>query len=454
MLGLVIAGLVVAWVGYMIVKKYYPQTILVAASIMLLAAAAIIGAKGGILAAKQSTGSMWLDIFHTFKVISSSRVAGLGLTIMSIAGFAAYMDYVGASKSLFAIVGTPLKKIKSPYVLLVLAFFVTQFLVLFIPSHAGLGLLLMVTMYPILVRSGVSKMSAVGVIACCQFIDVGPGSGNAILAANTAGIEPAVYFVKHQLPIYLPITIAVAITHYFSQKWWDKKEGFVVGQVEDLPELKEESACPPLVYAILPILPMIFILGFSPIFKSPIKMDVVTAMFLSTLISMTFEYFRTFNIKEVFGSLKYFYEGMGKNFASVISLIVAGEMFAAGLLKIGAVDTLIQMAQNAGLGATLMILVVCFVIALSAFLMGSGNAAFFSFAALAPKIAAHLKIDVLNLLVPMQIMTSFGRVVSPITAAIIGIAGIAGVSPVQVVKRTAIPMAVAAIVNSLFVILG
>ena len=77
-----------------------------------------------------------------------------------------------------------------------------------------------------------------------------------------------------------------------------------------------------------------------------------------------------------------------------------------------------------------------------------------SFAALAPKIATYLKIDVITLILPMQIMTSFGRVVSPITAAIIGIAGIAGVSPVQVVKRTAIPMLVAAIVNSLFVIMG
>ena len=378
MLGLIVAGLVVVWVGYMIVKKYYPQTILVVASMLLLLAALIINVKGGILPAKEATGSALLDLFHVFKVISSSRVAGLGLTIMSIAGFASYMDYVGASRALFGLVGAPLKKIKSPYVLLVLAFLVTQFLVLFIPSHAGLGLLLMVTMYPILIRSGVSKMSAVGVIACCQFIDIGPGSGNAILAATTSGLEPAVFFIKHQLPIYLPITIAVAIAHYFVQQWWDKKEGFVSGGENSESEANSETECPPLIYAVLPILPMIFILGFSPIFKSSIKMDVVTAMFLSTVISMVFEGIRTLNIKEVFGSLKYFYEGMGKNFASVISLIIAGEMFALGLLKIGAVDTLIQSAQNAGLGAKSMILVVCYVIALSAFLMGSGNAAFFS----------------------------------------------------------------------------
>lgn len=53
----------------------------------------------------------------------------------------------------------------------------------------------------------------------------------------------------------------------------------------------------------------------------------------------------------------------------------------------------------------------------------------------------------ITLILPMQIMTSFGRTVSPITAAIVAIAGIANVSPFQIVKRTAIPMAIAATVN-------
>lgn len=72
---------------------------------------------------------------------------------------------------------------------------------------------------------------------------------------------------------------------------------------------------------------------------------------------MVFEYCRTRNLREVFESLRYFYQGMGKNFAAVVSLIVAGEIFANGLLRIGAVDALIGGAQNAGLGARPLILV-------------------------------------------------------------------------------------------------
>lgn len=451
-MGIVIAALVIIWVIYMIIKKYLPQAILLMAGIVLLLAAYFIGSSP-ILAAKESSGSAFLDIFHTIHILLKSRVAGLGLTIMSIAGFAKYMEYIGASKSLFAVVAAPLKLIKSPYTLLVFGFYVSQFLVLFIPSHAGLGLLLMVTMYPILIRAGVSKLSALGVIGCAQYMDVGPGSGNAILAATICKLDPAVYFVNHQLPIFLTTTLILGAVHYFAQKWWDKKEGFT-GDGDSIDLVTEDESRPPLSYAILPIIPMLFILGFSPLFKSSIKMEVVTAMFLSTFISMTFEYFRTRDIRTTLHSLKHLFDGMGNSFATVITLIVSGEVFAAGLTKIGAVDAMTSGAQSLGLGINALIILFCIVIAGCAFLMGSGNAAFFSFAALAPKIAAAMKIDVITLLLPMQIMTSFGRVVSPITAAIVAIAGVADVSPVQVVKRTAIPMGVAALINVAFIFIN
>lgn len=446
---IVITLLVVAWVIFMILKKFYPQAVLLIAGMVLLVFACILG-HGPLLEGKQSSGSAFLDVFNTISVLLSSRVAGLGLMIMSIAGFAKYMEYIGASKSLFALVATPIKYIKSPYVLLVFSFFISQFLVLFIPSHAGLGLLLMVMLYPILIRAGVSKLSALGVIGCAQYMDVGPGSGNAILAANVCKMEPAVYFVDYQLPIFITTTLILGVTHFFVQKWWDKKEGFS-GQEEFVEESGADENRPPLIYAVLPIIPMVLILGFSPLFHSKVKMDVVTAMFLSTFISMIFEYVRTKDYRTVLKSLQNLYDGMGQSFATVVSLIVAGEVFAAGLTKIGAVDFMTNGAQNLGLGIELLIILFCLVIAGCAFLMGSGNAAFFSFAALAPKIASSLHIDVIMLVLPMQIMTSFGRVVSPITAAIVAIAGVAGVSPVQVVKRTAIPMAVAAIVNIVFI---
>jgi DcuC family C4-dicarboxylate transporter len=51
------------------------------------------------------------------------------------------------------------------------------------------------------------------------------------------------------------------------------------------------------------------------------------------------------------------------------------------------------------------------------------------------------------MLLPMQFGSSIARSVSPITAVIVAVSGIANLSPVEVVKRTAIPMAGAMAVN-------
>ena len=87
-----------------------------------------------------------------------------------------------------------------------------------------------------------------------------------------------------------------------------------------------------------------------------------------------------------------------------------------------------------------MILVMTAIIVVSSILMGSGNAPFFAFAALAPAVAASVGLNPIVMLMPMQLSAGIARSVSPITAVIVAVPGISGVSPFEVVKRTAIPM--------------
>ena len=131
---------------------------------------------------------------------------------------------------------------------------------------------------------------------------------------------------------------------------------------------------------------------------------------------------------------------MAKQFAVVVTLIVAGETFAHGLTMIGAVDALIHGAESVGLSKTPMILVMSFIIMACTLVMGSGNAPFFSFAALAPEVARKMGFESVNLLLPMQLTASVTRSVSPITAVVVAVCGISNVSPFEVVKRTSIPM--------------
>lgn len=449
MLGLVIAIVVTVWVGVLVFKNYKAQAILFLGGIILMAAALILG-TGPVIAAKQSTGFIWFDIFEFIKQTFSSRAASLGLMIMAVAGFAKYMDHIGASKVLVFLAAKPLAKLKAPYVVMALTYVLGQFLALFIPSASGLGVLLMVTMYPVLVGLGVSKLSAVAVIGTTQCLDIGPGSGNSVLSATNAGMDIATYFVNYQIPVGLCVVVTIAILHYAVQKYYDKQEGHVHDASESSAVASNAMEnLPPKIYALLPIIPLVLILTFSQLAIKTVKMDVITAMLICTMVAMLFEYIRKQDAKEVFASLQVFFDGMGVQFATVITLIVAGEAFANGLMAIGAIETIISGAQSAGFGGEVMIIVMTMVIAVSAVVMGSGNAPFFAFAALAPTVAAKMGISAVAMLLPMQFAASIARSVSPITAVIVAVSGIANVSPFQVVKRTLIPMTGAMIMNLL-----
>ena len=444
-MALLIALLVTVTVGVLVFKNYKAQAVLFLGGMILMAAAIVLG-TGEILPVNKSTGFQWFDIFEFIRNTFSSTTAGLGLMIMAVAGFARYMDEIGASRALVRIAVKPLGKLHSPYLVMSATYVLGQFLALFIPSASGLGVLLMVTVFPILISLGVSRLSAVAVIGTTQSLDIGPASGNSVLSAKNSGMDITTYFVDHQIPVALCVLATVAVLHFVVQRWFDQRTGHVV-EKSDLVAEDDKNDVVPLIYALLPIIPMALILTFSKMAVASIKMDVITAMLISIMIGMIFEYVRHRDAKKVMSSIQVFFDGMGVQFATVITLIVAGQMFAEGLIKIGAISAMIEAGQSLGLGATAMILVMTAIIAVSAIIMGSGNAPFFAFAALVPTVASQMSINAVQMLLPMQFAASIARSVSPITAVIVAVSGIAKVSPFDVVKRTAVPMAGAMLAN-------
>lgn len=401
---------------------------------------------GKILPVKEATGLVFFDAFEFIKKTLSSRAAGLGLNIMAVGGFARYMDHVGASKVLVRIAIKPLEKLHAPYLVMAAAWVIGMFLGLFINSASGLAMLLMVTMFPILISLGVSRLSACAVIATTLCMDWSPGDTGSILSATTAGLDITTYWTKYQVPVALSVMAVVAILHYFTQQWFDKREGHVVQKTASA-ATKTEEVLPPTVYAILPTIPLFLILAFSDLWISWIKMDIIKAMLISVFITMVFEYFRHRDGKKVFSDLQSFFDGLGLQMANVVTLIVAGETFAKGLQTVGAIDTIINSAQASGFSGAGMIIVMVAIIGVSSIVMGSGNAPFFAFAALTPTVAAKMGIAPVLMLMPMHFAASIARSVSPITAVIVVTSGMGNVSPFDLVKRTAIPMAGAFVVN-------
>lgn len=441
-MGIVLSLIVTFWAGYLIVKKFKPQPVLFVAGIVLMLAAVGFG-LGTILPAKDSTGSMLIDAFEFIKKTFSSRAGGLGLNIMAVGGFARYMDHIGASKALVRLTIRPLLALRSPYVVLAGTWVLGMFLGLAINSASGLAMLLMVTAFPILVGLGVSRVSAVAAIATTLCLDWSPSDTGTILAATTAGIDPVNYWVQYQVPIAKWVIPVVAVLHFVTQRWMDKRDGHVVKATPiEAPVNKDgqAEALPPLFYAILPIIPLALILIFSDLWIASIKMDIIKAMFIGLAISMLIEFVRLRDGKKVMGDVQVFFDGLGMQMANVITLIVAGETFAKGLQSIGTIDAIINAAHGSGYGAVAMILVMIAIIAVCSVIMGSGNAPFFAFAAMTPEVASKMAVPAVVMLLPMHLAASSARAMSPITAVIVVSSSMGGVSPFDVVKRTAIPM--------------
>lgn len=444
-MNIIISVIVILWIGTLVFKRYKAQAVLFIGGMVLLALAYLMG-YGTILGAKQQTGNFIFDIYELIRILFSERAAKLGLNIMAVAGFARYMDHIGASRALVTLTIKPLKKLKSPYLVLSACWVVGMIIGLAINSASGLAMLLMVTMYPVLIALGVSKLSATAAIATTLCLDWSPSDTGTIFAAELAGIDPVTYWHSYQVPVALWVFPVVAILHYVVQKYMDKRDAHIVVAQDAVvheekmtnEDLKEVKA--PLYYAILPIIPLALILSFSSLWISWIKMNIIMAMLIGTTVGMIFQYLRTFDGKSTLADLQVYFDGMGRQMANVVSLIVAGELFAKGLMAIGTIDALINWAKTSGFGGIGITLVMVSIIGISSIVMGSGNAPFFAFANLVPSIAASTGVSAALMILPMHFIASAFRTISPITAVIVVAAGMAGISPFDLVKRTAIPM--------------
>jgi DcuC family C4-dicarboxylate transporter len=448
-MALVISALVTFWVAYLIYKRYKPHVVLVIGGFILMYIAVLMG-YGTILAPKASTGTLLFDTFEFMHKTLSSRAAALGLNIMCVGAFARYMDKIGASRALVRLTIKPLLKLKSPYLVLSCSWILGLLIGLCINSASGLAMLLMVTVFPILLGLGVSRIAATAAVASTLCFDWSPSDTGTILSAETAGLNPVIYWTDYQVPIVIVAFFVVGVLFYFTEKIMDKRDGHIVKPIDvDSNEVKsvhpEDNA--PLWYAILPVIPLALILAFSPLWITWIKVNIINAMFIGLTVGMICEYIRKRDLKVVCGDVQSFFDGMGMQMANVVTLIVAGQVFAQGLMSMGVINTLIKSSQSAGFSPMLMMVVMVAIISVSSIVMGSGNAPFFAFAALTPAVAHASGVAPVLFLLPMHFAASIARTCSPITAVIVVSAGIGNVSPFDLVKRTAIPMAGAMIVN-------
>jgi len=443
-MGPIIAVIFTIITGWLLLKKYNPHSVLLVSGLSMLTISMFL--EYNLPDLKNPTGLSGFDLFRYIKESFSKTNAGVGLMIMAIGGFVAYIDKIGASNTLVNLAMRPLKLFKNkPYIAASLVIPLGQVLFVAIPSAAGLSLLLMASLFPILVRLGVSRLSAVSVITATTAFGIGPASAITASATQIADVDTIVFFIKNQIPMVIPLSISMMVTYYFVNRYFDKKQVINTDEIVN----EDTKLNVPLIYAVIPVLPIILLLVFSKIFNAfdpPITLDTTTAMFISLFIGLLFELVRTRNIKAVLTSLNTFWNGMGNIFKTVVTLIITADIFAKGLISLGFIDGLINASQSLGFGVVGIGVIMTVMIFLASMLMGSGNASFFAFGPLVPKITKSLGAETSTLILPMQFSASMGRTVSPVAGVIIATAEIAKVSTLAIVKRNLIPLGIALVI--------
>ncbi|ENY3653711.1 C4-dicarboxylate transporter DcuC, partial [Campylobacter jejuni] len=285
--------LAVIVVAYYILKKYNPIFVFFLSGIILLIFAFYITGTPIQKAPSREHASflnVLLDSYAFITATFKSQLSGVGLIIMSVAGFAAYMKHINASAKLAFLANKPLGKIKNKYLILSGTFVVGMALKIVISSYAGLLLLLLACIYPVLISLKIRPITAVCVLSLIA-LDYGPKDGNSINMADMVGQSDNVVglFLNYQIYSVIAYVVVIAILIPFYFAWIDKrdKEKGVLNDEVEIPQIIDPKC--PTFYILFPWLPVVFL--FTAYFFT-IKLDVVTANFVSISLVFLVEFAR------------------------------------------------------------------------------------------------------------------------------------------------------------------
>ncbi|BDH46708.1 anaerobic C4-dicarboxylate transporter DcuC [Salmonella enterica subsp. enterica serovar Choleraesuis] len=436
---LAIGLVVIIGVARYIIKGCSATGVLFTGGLLLLIISALMGHK--ILPDSATpTGYRATDILEYVKILLMDRGGDLGMLIMMLCGFATYMTHIGANDMVVKLASRPLQYINSPYLLMVVAYFLACLMSLAVSSATGLGVLLMGTLFPVMVNVGISRGAAAAICASPAAIILAPTSGDVVLAAKASGMPLIDFAFKTTLPISIAAIVCMAVAHFFWQRYLDNKE-HISHEMLDVAEIKTTA---PAFYAILPFTPIIGVLVFDG--KWGPQLHIITILVLCILIAALIEFVRGFDTKRVFTGLDACYRGMADAFCGVVILLVAAGVFAQGLNAIGFIQSLISIATSFGSASIILMLVLVVLTMLAAVTTGSGNAPFYAFVELIPKLSQHSGVNSAYLAIPMLQASNLGRTLSPVSGVVVAVAGMAKISPFEVVKRTSVPVLVGLIV--------
>jgi DcuC family C4-dicarboxylate transporter len=470
----VIAVVAVGLIVFMLLKKMDITISMFLIGLALMYIAVFVMGNDISLKGFETTGALWLDPFKALVEQFKSMMTSSGFIILILGGYAAYMSSIGANQVTVSVLTKPIMKIKSVYILVPVIFLLGNMLSLVIPSASNLAIILLATLYPVMIKAGMTPLTAAGVIATTATIIPTPlGSDNVAIAAELAatqewaGLTVSDYVFRYHAIISLPTLLIIAVVHYFWQKHMDKRlknsdieeSDALIENSKKIPDEPDVKGFMRFAYFLLPLLPIVLMIVVFILAKVGININigVEVVSVISFFIAMLFEMIRNKIVKKGLDGTGEFFKGMG-GAMPIVALLVAATVFVVGLKSIGLITELQNIMSNMqgnGLGFILPLIMVIFT-ALIVLLSGSGTSLFFAMVPLMVPLAGAAGISVMALSVPMGLAGNLLRAVSPVAAVVMIVAGTVKRPPLEIVKRTSVPMIVGTVfmfVFSMFVFL-
>ncbi len=393
-----------------------------------------------------------LVIINEFK----SSLNSAGFIIMILGGYTSYMSAIGANEVTVNTLIKPIKKIRSVYILVPVVFLIGNMLSLVMPSASNLAIVLLATLYPVLRQTGMSPLTIGAVIATTATVMPTPlGGDNVAIATELAkypeflGLTVSDYVLKYHAIVSIPTLIIMAIAHFFWQKYMDKKTAsqhkkeLELEVAKDINEIKGGKLYR-FVYTLLPIFPILLLISIYLLdifIGSTVNIGVELAAVFSFVVAIICEAVNKKSVAEAVNKTESFFKGMGSSM-SIVALLVAATVYVSGLKSIGLISTLqttMLEIKGSGLGFVLPLILVGLTI-LIVILSGSGTALFYALVPLMMPLATAAGISALAVTIPMALAGNIIRAVSPVAAVVVIVSGTVKINPLELVKRTSIPM--------------
>ena len=373
---------------------------------------------------------------------SSMTKGSLIMAICSSMGFAYIAAFTKCDRSLVHYLAAPIRGLG--VFLLPVCTAVTFMINIAIPSAAGCSAAVGSTLIPVMLRAGIKPAAAAAaVFGGTMGSLLSPGSAHNPFIANMAGMDMMDFIAYHT-----PWSIGVGVISAVGLLVWCFVLGDHKGDKNATAEVKvvdDGFKANPLM-AFLTLVP-ILILVVGNVWVPAMKMGVAQAMVLGAVIMLVCSMVLQRTNPQEF--TKQFFNGLGKAYGDVMGIIIAAGVFAAGLQSSGLIATFIEMLKDSNdiarwggsVGPWLL-----------ATISGSGDAATFAFNEAVTPHAKEFGMEIHSLGGLAYLCGAIGRTMSPIAGGMIVVCGIAKANPIEVAKRTAVPMTIATFVLALFMV--